>query len=336
MALRLIEVVLPEERVEEINKLLEEHKPLGIWQESLSGGKVMIKIVLPTEKTEVVTDLLEKRFLDVNGFRIILLPVEATIPRPEEPEKKPSEEKEAESEKAKIERISREELYSDISVMTKLSNVFVVMVVLSSIVAAIGIMRSNVAIIIGAMVIAPLLGPNVALSFATTLGDLPLARNAIKTNVVGIFTALVFSVLLGYFLAVNPQTPEILSRTEVGLGDIALALASGSAGALALTTGVSASLIGVMVAVALLPPLVTLGLLLGGGYWDMAFGALLLLLTNLICINLAGVTTFLIQGIHPLTWWEKDRAKKATRIAILLWILFLSALVIVILLSKGG
>ncbi|HBZ55020.1 MAG TPA: TIGR00341 family protein, partial [Syntrophobacteraceae bacterium] len=115
-----------------------------------------------------------------------------------------------------------------------------------------------------------------------------------------------------------------------------VALASGSAGALAFTTGVSATLIGVMVAVALLPPLVTFGLLLGGGHTELSMGALSLFLVNLICVNLAGVITFLIQGIRPATMWEKDRALKATRIAIALWVALLAALVGMMLLLRKG
>ena len=146
-----------------------------------------------------------------------------------------------------------------------------------------------------------------------------------------------FSVIIGVLLHVDPALPEMASRTRVVLGDIAVALASGCAGALAFTTGVSAALIGVMVAVALLPPLVAFGLLLGGGHPALAMGALSLFLVNLICVNLAGVTTFLVQGIHPATWWEKDRAVKATRIAIGLWVVLLAALVgMVLLLRKGG
>ena len=90
------------------------------------------------------------------------------------------------------------------------------------------------------------------------------------------------------------------------------------------------------VAVALLPPLVTFGLLLGGGHLTLAMGALALLMANLICLNLAGVTTFLVQGIHPATWWEKERAAKATRIAIGLWVTLLVVLVGLILLFRPG
>ncbi|MGA8863522.1 MAG: TIGR00341 family protein [Gallionella sp.] len=134
----------------------------------------------------------------------------------------------------------------------------------------------------------------------------------------------------------DPTLSQLASRTQVGLSDVVLALAAGCAGALAFTTGVSAILVGVMVAVALLPPMVTFGLLLGGGQLTLAMGALSLLLANLICLNLAGVVTFMVQGIRPATWWEKDRAKKATRIAIALWATLLVLLVGLILLLRKG
>ena len=91
-----------------------------------------------------------------------------------------------------------------------------------------------------------------------------------------------------------------------------------------------------MVAVALLPPLVTTGLLLGGGHLALASGALSLFLVNLICVNLAGVTTFLLQGIKPTSWWEKDRAVIATRVAIGLSVTLLAVLVGLILLIRRG
>jgi uncharacterized hydrophobic protein (TIGR00341 family) len=210
------------------------------------------------------------------------------------------------------------------------------MAVLSTVVATIGLDYNSVAIIIGAMVIAPLLGPNVAMALGTTLGDLLLLRRAVLTALAGIATTMALSVAIGVLLQVSPTTPEIASRSGVGVGDIVVALASGCAGALAFTTGVSATLIGVMVAVALLPPLVTFGLLLGGGHPDLALGALSLFLVNLICVNLAGVATFLVQGIHPKSWWEKDRAAKATRIAAALWIILLAALGGTILFLRKG
>lgn len=333
MALRLIEMVLQEKDGGEVRALLKEHEVLEHRQIRLPDGEVLVRILLDAEQSEAVLDLLDKRYTGEAGNRVVVLPVEATLPRAE-PEPAATPEQPAPEEKSP-ERIGREELYEDIKDAARCSRVYLVMVVLSTIVAAIGLYYNSVAIIIGAMVIAPLLGPNMALALATTLGDLPLLWRALKTSLAGIGTVMALSVALGMLLQVNPALPEVASRDGVALGDIAVALASGAAGALAFTTGVSATLIGVMVAVALLPPLVTFGLLLGGGQPALAIGALALFLMNLICVNLAGVTTFLVQGIRPAIWWEKDRAVKATRIAIVLWATLLAALIgLVLLLPK--
>jgi uncharacterized membrane protein len=92
-----------------------------------------------------------------------------------------------------------------------------------------------------------------------------------------------------------------------------------------------------MVAVALIPPLVTFGLLVGSAHMNLALRALLLFVTNVICINLAGVVTLLAQNVRPRTWWEEDRAKRAIKIAISLWVFLLLMLVLVIIaLRRGG
>lgn len=337
MALRLIELILPEDYLKHSQDVLKDCQASGIWYERLEENKILVRILLTAEKTEEAMDTFEKHFSNVDGFRIILFPVEASIPRPEEPEEEPTKSVEIPPEQklaSNIGRISREELYNDIVDSAKITKVYLIMVALSSIVAAIGLLHNNVAIIIGAMVIAPLIGSNIALSLSTTLGDINLARNSLKTLIVGVLTALVIALSLGFIFKVNPKIPEITSRTMIGIGDIILALAAGCAGALSFTTGISTTLIGVMVAVALLPPLVTCGMLVGAGFWQDAFNASLLVFTNIICINLAGVITFLLQGIKPLTWWEEDKAKKATKIAIMLWVSLLLMLLMIIFVSK--
>ncbi|MFA6920449.1 MAG: TIGR00341 family protein [Gallionella sp.] len=332
MALRLIEMVLPEQDGVEVLDLLKEHKVLEHRQIRLSDGEVLVRILLDAEQSEAVLDLLGERYAGKEGNRVVILAVEATLPR-DEPEPTDTH-KQASPEEKSPERVSREELYEDIKDAAECSRVYIAMVVLSTIVAAVGLYYDSVAIIIGAMVIAPLLGPNMALSLGTTLGDLPLLRSAILTALAGIATTMVLSVFIGMLLQVNPALPELASRNGVGMGDIAVALASGCAGALAFTTGVSTALIGVMVAVALLPPLVAFGLLLGGGHPALAMGALSLFLVNLISINLAGVTTFMAQGIHPASWWEKDQAEKATHTALKLWVSMLAVLIVLILLFQ--
>jgi uncharacterized hydrophobic protein (TIGR00341 family) len=338
MSLRLLEIILPETDSNHVRELIKEESVIGFWQEEESESGLLVKMLLDASQTERILDLLEEQYAAVEGFRVVLLPVEATIPRLEEPEteqKEPQQSQaEAEEDAVQIGRISREELYSDVVDSTRLTQTYLAMVTLSAIVAAVGLLRNNVAVIIGAMVIAPLLGPNVGLALATTLGDFDLGRNALKVNLAGIGLALGISMLIGFGFTVDPTFSEISIRTVVGLPDIALALASGSAGVLAFTSGVGTALIGVMVAVALLPPLVAVGLLAGAGHIAEASGALLLLLTNIICVNLAGVTTFLAQGIRPRQWWEANKAERATRWALVLWSALLIILIIIIVLAQ--
>jgi len=336
-SLRMMEIVVPEDRAEALRELLAEEEDLfGCWIETLDEGQVRARVLLPMDRTEELSDLLSERFAGSESFRILFFSVEATVPRIEDPEAPEETEQtegdaaggdeEKEKREAQPSRISREELYADLQEGSRLSPVYLVTVVLSTLVAAIGLVRGDLAVIIGAMVIAPLLGPNVALALAVTLGDGTLAVRALKTIAAGVVTAAVVSVLMGLVLPVDPSVTEIASRTDAGFSDLALALAAGSAGALAFTTGIPAALIGVMVAVALLPPLAVTGLLLGAGFVSQAAGAGLLVLTNVACINLAGIVTFLAQRVRPRTWWEEERAKRATKIAVALWLLVLVVL----------
>ena len=141
MALRLIEMVLAEQDGEEILELLKEHKMLEHRQIRLSDGEVLIRILLEAEQSEAVLDLLEKRFSGGEGNRVVILAVEATLPRAEPeaavaPEQLPQEKS--------PERISREELYEDIKDAAQCSRVYLAMVVLSTIVAAVGLYYNSV------------------------------------------------------------------------------------------------------------------------------------------------------------------------------------------------
>jgi uncharacterized hydrophobic protein (TIGR00341 family) len=208
---------------------------------------------------------------------------------------------------------------------------FIVLVILSTVVAAIGLIENNVAVVIGAMVIAPLLGPNIALGLGTALGDTKLMRKALITNLAGVSLAISLSVLIGLSWPFDINSAELMARTDVGMDSLALALASGAAAALSMTTGLSSVLVGVMVAVALLPPAATFGLMLGHGEYQLAMGAALLLIANVVCVNLATKLVFLVKGISPRTWWEKEKARRAMRVSILVWLTGLTILAILFL-----
>lgn len=325
MPLRLIEIILPTDSSAIIDQLPSNVHVLGRWDDRISDEQDLIRILVSAENAEALLDDLEDRFAKREGFRVLLLPVEATLPRLSE-----SDIGESKQGQKSPERISREEIYNDVTRGAAVSRIFVAQVVIATVVAAVGLMRDDNVVIIGAMVIAPLLGPNMSLCLATTLGDTRLAIDSLLANAVGLAVAFFVSLLLGAVFLIDPELAAIQSRTQVSGGDILLALASGCAGVLAFTSGAPSALIGVMVAVALLPPFVVFGLLIASGDFTAARGALLLVATNVICVNLAGVLTFAAQGLQPRTWWEAERARNATRIAVTTWIVLLLVLAVLI------
>ena len=333
MALRLVQVLLPADSTDSLETTMEDLEVLEWWTTPLPGDRVEVDILAPSEAVESVMDKFEGRFSVLENWRLILKPVEATLPRPQEKEKAPPSseetglsEEEEEKKKPSPGRVNREELYATVQEGLESPLSFSVMILLSAVVAAFGLAHDDVAVLIGAMVIAPLLGPNMALALATTLGDKELARKALQADLLGIGLAVALSLGIGLLFGADPTVPALAARATPQVDSLLLALASGTAGAFALTGGSGGTLIGVMVAVALMPPLVTFGMLLGANHPGPAFGALLLFLVNLISVNLAGVATFLLRGVHPRSWWEAEKARRAAARALVLWILLLLAL----------
>lgn len=332
MAERLIELFIPADSESRIRELVDQMGGVRLAR-SEDDGTVTMRLLVDADEAESMIDRIQGRLALVKEHRIVVLPVQASLPS-RNGENDANEEDEKPKARRTIGRVSRDELHETMHGMIEVSRNYVLMTILATIVAAVGMERSSAAIVIGAMVIAPLLGPNIALALATTLADRPLALKALRANLFGLAIAVGLSVIFALVGQPDAESPEIAARTRVDLGDIALALASGIAGAMAFSSGLAASLVGVMVAVALLPPTVALGLMLGLGRMDAAVGAGLLLATNVVCVNLAGVATFVSQGIRPQSWFEVERARIATRWAIGVWTVLLLSLAGLIVLAQ--
>tara|TARA_R110002124_G_scaffold60989_6_gene167221 strand:- start:749 stop:1747 length:999 start_codon:yes stop_codon:yes gene_type:complete len=284
------------------------------------NGMQVMRILARPERQQDMIDHLQKCLGSGDDWRIVLLPVDAILPDPEPSEKSSKEETVA----------LREELYVEIARGAKFDLTFVLLVLLSTVVASIGLFNDNVAVIIAAMVIAPLLGPNMALAFGCALGDRELISRAAFANLTGIILAIAGAAVAGFVMPDKYSGPELISRTVIGYDAIALALASGAAGAISITTRVSNVLVGVMVAVALMPPAAATGYMLGTERYTLAAGAGGLLLVNIVCINLSAQIVFLAKGIKPRGWIEQREAKGATLISIAIWSLLLAVLIGVI------
>jgi uncharacterized hydrophobic protein (TIGR00271 family) len=177
---------------------------------------------------------------------------------------------------------------------------FSVMLGLSVLVAVMGLSADSAAVVIGAMLLAPLMVPVMAIAAAISMA---LPRHLLRAATI-VAVASLASVLLAFVVAMvlpDGQLPgEVLSRTSPDLRDLLVALAAGAAGAYAtVRTDVSSALPGVAVAVALVPPLAAVGLTLEGGRADLAEGAALLYVANLTAIVLVGVLVFLVTGFVP-------------------------------------
>jgi uncharacterized hydrophobic protein (TIGR00341 family) len=322
MVLRLIEAVLPKEKKEDIQNLLSKEKVVDFWREEIFEDKVIFKILVDATLSEELINKLSRRFSKDERFRIVSIDVKTTVPLAEE------------TSKTKHIRVSIPELYNAIVSSIEINYIFIIMIILSTIIAALGLYKNSGAIIIGAMVIAPLLAPNIAVSFATVLGDIELEKKGIAAFLIGCIIALLLSMALGFFLHIDVNNFEIKSRIAVNYPDLIIAFASGIAGTLAFTTGQMMGLVGVMVAISLLPPLVNTGLLISNGYLLYATGSFLLFLANFASLNLAGVLTFLFQGVKPRKWWEEKKAKEHRIKAIILWMILIIILIGAIFVEK--
>jgi uncharacterized hydrophobic protein (TIGR00341 family) len=322
MPLRLLEVYHPYLEKETLEEFLEDTGVMGIWQDRISDTELFTRLIVQQEDVDDVIERLRKHFLKPDQLRIIILPVEACFPRKDEwcdTPKKPKTPFKA----WRPSRTSMEELYGDATEMGGITLTYVVMILLAAIVAAVGLLLDDVAVIIGSMVIAPLLGPNIALTLASTLADWKLAKLALYTSLLGYVLCLGIGVLFGMYFDVDTASPQLLARTDISLLMVIVALAAGVAGALSFTRGASEALVGVMVAVALLPPLVAGGLLMGSENWSESLGALLLFAVNVLAIKLSGALTFVAQGVSPRNWLEKEAARRTTIMAIVIWLFLL-------------
>ncbi|HPF78799.1 MAG TPA: DUF389 domain-containing protein, partial [Alphaproteobacteria bacterium] len=217
MSLRIIEISAPESASEKIKELSERYEAIDCWQSSRQSwlykkddNRITSRILVDVLNQQDMLDALQRAISRNDDWRITLIPVEATLPKPEAPEKTNG------NGKFKIQDIlrgsvTREELHDDMEKGAKITIDFLLLVLLSSLVAGIGLIHSDTAVVIGAMVIAPLLGPNLALAFGAALGDKALILKAMKTNAIGLTFTLIITMLASLLVS----NDAVLQSTEM-------------------------------------------------------------------------------------------------------------------------
>jgi uncharacterized hydrophobic protein (TIGR00271 family) len=179
---------------------------------------------------------------------------------------------------------------------------FVTLMVLSTVIAAIGLIQNSAAVVIGAMLVAPLMTPLLGLGLALVQGNPVLARISFRSIILSLSVSLGVGVVVGLLTpGFEEPTREMLGRGGPGLLDLFVAFASGLAAAYASSRpGLLAALPGVAIAAALVPPIATSGLALSLGNYHLALGALLLFVINMVTIVLASVTSLWVVGLRSI------------------------------------
>lgn len=202
----------------------------------------------------------------------------------------------------------KQQIFEEISLSATSSFDFFLLVVLSCSIATLGLITNSPAVIIGAMLVAPLMSPIIGIGLASIMGEARLARHSSIALLRGAGLAVLLSTLMTLlnarlpFVILQELPAEVLARTHPSPIDLVIAFAGGLAAAYALTRpNISAALPGVAIATALMPPLCTVGIGLALGRWDVAGGATLLFITNAVTIAFAATLVFFMRGFAPET-----------------------------------
>ena len=192
-------------------------------------------------------------------------------------------------------------LFTNLREEGKVSQNFMVLLILATMIATFGLFINSSSVIIGAMLLAPLMQPIVSLSMGVLRQDESLQINGAKTIVIGVLAVVMTAALIALFTPIEHLTSEMAGRLSPTILDLFVAIVSGAAAAYAKSNEkILGSLAGVAIAVALVPPIAVAGIGLGWGDWHMFSTAFLLFITNLVGIVFAAALVFAILGFSPL------------------------------------
>ncbi len=184
---------------------------------------------------------------------------------------------------------------------------FAFMTLMSAGIAILGLLLSSPAVVIGAMLISPLMGPILGLGFGLALFDLVEIRRALASLIAGVLLAVLFCAAIVMVSPLQTVTSEIAARTRPNLFDLGVAIFSGLAGTYAMIRGRQGAIVGVAIAVALMPPLAVMGFGLASLNWPILWGATFLFFTNLIAIGFSAAVLARIYGfaarLSPKQTW---------------------------------
>ncbi|WP_321166739.1 TIGR00341 family protein [Halorubrum vacuolatum] len=315
--MRLVQIMIPVGKREAVIDALDQKGVDYVITDETSTREydAVAMFPLPTAAVEPVLERLREAGIDERTYTVITA-AETVVSRDFDT----LEEQYTEEAERGEDRISTQELQTKAVDLVSGIETYVLMTVLSAVIATAGLLLDSPATVVGSMVIAPLIGPAMSAAVGTVVDDDDLFRRGIRLQVLGVALAVgsaaVFAAALRALNLVPPGVDplalaEVSERLAPNVLALAVALGAGVAGIVSLMTGVSAALVGVMIAVALIPPAAAVGIGIAFGIPRLALGAGVLVMVNVLSINLAALVMLWYEGYRPQRWFREDEARAA-------------------------
>ncbi|ELZ45595.1 hypothetical protein C463_06182 [Halorubrum californiense DSM 19288] len=322
---RLVQVMIPAGKRAAVVRALDDEGVDYVVTDETSGREytAVATFPLPTAAVEPVLDRLREAGIDESTYTVIVA-AETVISRRFEA----LEEQYEEDAERGGDRISREELQAKADDLASGLGTYVLMTVISAVIATAGLLLDSPATVVGSMVIAPLIGPAMSAAIGTVVDDEALFRRGVRMQVLGVVVAVLAATLFAFALRSLALVPPGLDPLELGEVSerlapnvlvLVVAVGAGIAGIVSLMTGVSATLVGVMIAVALIPPAAAVGIGIAFRIPRLVIGAGVIVAVNVLSINLSALVMLWYEGYRPQRWFREDEARAAflKRVAVL-------------------
>lgn len=315
--MRLVQVMIPAGKRAAVVRALEDEGVDYVVTDETSNREYTGVATFPLPKTAVepVLERLREAGIDDRTYTVIVAAETVISRRFEELEAEYAEESERDED-----RISRQELQAKADDLASGLRTYVLMTVISAVIATAGLLLDSPATVVGSMVIAPLIGPAMSAAIGTVVDDEEMFRRGVRMQVLGVVVAVAAATLFAVALRTVGLVPpgldplelaEVAERLAPNVLVLAVAIGAGVAGIVSLMTGVSATLVGVMIAVALIPPAAAVGIGIAFSIPRLVLGAGVIVAVNVLSINLAALVMLWYEGYRPERWFREDDARAA-------------------------
>jgi uncharacterized hydrophobic protein (TIGR00341 family) len=316
--MRLVEIMISAGKREAVLDILEDEGIDYVLTEEASprSPDTAISFPLPTPAVEPVLERIRAVGMDESSYTVIVRAETVISERFDELEEQYGKQTRSRD------RIGREELLAQAKDMTPTFTTYLLLIVISAVVATAGLLVDSSSVVVGSMVIAPLLGPAVGSSVGSVLGDPDLFRRGVTYQAVGLVVGVIAAAGFALFVKTTGLVPpgidilsisEIQGRVRPDFLSLAVALGAGIAGAWSLASGAAAVIVGVMIAAALVPPLGVVGIGLAFNLPMIALSAAVLVLVNVFTINVTALGVLWYKGYRPESWFQSAAATRATK-----------------------